>query len=274
MKDKNAILRHTDKSVLVSGHYKTDEKLVLRKEYNKFFEPKTDIVKDIIEFLFSRSPKSALDVGCGNGDFLIKLRKAGFKGKLTGLEISRGMLEPGIKQNSEENLGIDFIIGDAEELPFDDNSFDVIIAKHMLYHLPNIQKGVDEMYRCLKKGGALVITLNGENNNPFLHECEKMICKKYKFKTLHGKDMINTESTPKYLAKFSSHSTKIYFGRMNRPDLFAGYFGTFIDNYSPQPSKEQWTKILQDVKEYVQNKLKEIGAFNEERYTGLIIAKK
>lgn len=77
MKDKHAILRHTDKTVLVSGHYKTDEKLVLRKKYNTFFEPKTDIVKDVIEFVFSVSPKKVLDVGCGNGDFLIKLRKAG-----------------------------------------------------------------------------------------------------------------------------------------------------------------------------------------------------
>jgi len=274
MKSKNTILRHTDKSILVSGHYKTDEKLVLRKEYNKFFEPKTDIVKDIIEFVFSVSPKNVLDVGCGNGDFLIKLRKAGFSGKLTGLEISSGMLEGGIKQNSNENLGIDFIVGDAEKLPYEDNSFDVIIAKHMLYHLPNIQKGVDEMYRCLKKGGVLVITLNGKNNNPLLHECEKMVCKKYNFKTLHGRDMINTESTPAYLEKFASYSTKTYYGKMNRPDLFSEYFKTFIDNYFPQPSEEQWAQILLDVEEFIQNKIKETGAFNEERYTGLIIAKK
>ncbi len=53
---------------------------------------------------------------------------------------------------------------DATALPFEDGSFDAVIAMHMLYHLPNPSKGIAEMHRVLKPGGFLAVTTNGAGN--------------------------------------------------------------------------------------------------------------
>jgi len=161
------MLRHTNKELLATKYYGSQDKLVLRKTYNSFIEPRTSLDKDLIKEVLEFKPKKVLDIGCGNGDFLIGLRKSGFSGELTGLELSKGILSPGIKQNEKEKLNIDFIVGDAESLPFGKEVFDVVIAKHMLYHLPNIQLGVDEALRVLKKGGVYFVTFNCKDNIAF-----------------------------------------------------------------------------------------------------------
>lgn len=52
----------------------------------------------------------------------------------------------------------------ATALPFEDGSFDAVIAMHMLYHLPDPAKGFAEMHRVLKPGGFLAVTTNGAGN--------------------------------------------------------------------------------------------------------------
>jgi SAM-dependent methyltransferase len=59
---------------------------------------------------------------------------------------------------------------DAVALPFEDGSFDAVIAMHMLYHLPDPAKGIAEMHRVLKPGGFLAVTTNGAGNMQALYE--------------------------------------------------------------------------------------------------------
>lgn len=266
--------RTYDKSVLPKAHYKTDEKLVLRKKYNSFAVPRTNLDELLIKKIRACGAKCVLDVGCGNGDFLIELRKSGFDGELMGLDISPGIQKPGIKQNEKEKLGIKFMVGDAEQLPFEDNTFDAIIAKHMLYHLPTPQKGADEIYRCLKKGGLVIITLNSTRNTPLLHECEHFICNKYALKSEHGQDIVNMETIQDYLTKFTNIHKEYKEGKINKPDLFPAVFESFRDNYEPQPNDALWAKIMADVNAFVKDKIMATGAFIETRSNGLVIAHK
>jgi len=266
--------RSVDKALMQKAHYKTDEKLVLRKKYNQFAIPKANIHQDIIKKIFALKPTKILDVGCGNGDFLIELREKGFTGEITGLDISKGIQEKGREQNKKEKLNIEFIVGDAENLPFKDNSFDVITAKHMLYHLPNPQKGTDEMFRCLKKRGVAIITLNSKNNTPMLHECEHRICKKYKLATEHGQDLVNMETAEKFLHKFTNIEKFYKEGKISKPKMFPAIFESFRDNYDPQPSDALWKIIMNDVKTFVKEKIAANGEFVETRISGAIIAQK
>jgi SAM-dependent methyltransferase len=59
---------------------------------------------------------------------------------------------------------------DASALPFEEGSFDAVIAMHMLYHLPDPEKGIAEMFRVLKPGGFLGVTTNGAGNMRKMYE--------------------------------------------------------------------------------------------------------
>jgi ubiquinone/menaquinone biosynthesis C-methylase UbiE len=59
---------------------------------------------------------------------------------------------------------------DASALPFEEGSFDAVIAMHMLYHLPDPAKGIAETYRMLKPGGFLAVTTSGARNMRKMYE--------------------------------------------------------------------------------------------------------
>ncbi len=99
-----------------------------------------------------------LDVGCGEGVLLGYLNeKCGSNLKLSGLDLSGAAIEKASKDLPESVI---LKQGDAEHLPYEDNSFDVIICTHSFHHYPNPDKALSEFYRCLKKGGKLCIVEN------------------------------------------------------------------------------------------------------------------
>lgn len=107
-----------------------------------------------------------LDIGCGPGWFW-----AAAAGSLpAGLDLTLADLSPGMVKEAVERckaLPIASVTGhqaEAAELPFDDHSFDVVVAMHMLYHVKDPAAGIAEMHRVLKRGGVLAVTTNGERN--------------------------------------------------------------------------------------------------------------
>jgi len=266
-------LKTLDAKHLSSKEYGNFSKLGFRKYYNSFAVPTTKWEDEIFDFIKKSGAKKILDVGCGNGDLLILIRKNGFKGELVGVELSAGILAGGINESEENKLDINFVVGDAQNLPFEDECFDVVIAKHMIYHIPNPQKGIDEMYRCLKRGGSLLITLNSKNSSPHFHACEKLICEKFNLHTEHGQDLINVENITDFLGQFSNIETKLKNGLIKKPELFGKYVESFRGVLDPEPSDVTWGEIESFIADYIK-KEKQKAEFIETRITGLMIAKK
>ena len=92
-----------------------------------------------------------LDDGCGNG-FLGEevARRIGPRDLLVGVDLSRGMLEKARGRHTE------LVHADSERLPFADASFDTVIARSLLHHLPDPDAGIREIARVLRPGGELV----------------------------------------------------------------------------------------------------------------------
>lgn len=113
-----------------------------------------------------KSASSILDVGCGPGWFWAAIADELPENlKLTLSDLSAGMVQEAVKRC--EPLPFASVAGqqaDATALPFEDGSFDAVIAMHMLYHLPEPSKGIAEMHRVLKPGGFLAVTTNGAGN--------------------------------------------------------------------------------------------------------------
>lgn len=108
--------------------------------------------------------QTILELGCGSGGMW-----RGKAGKLPeGLtlvlsDLSVGMLETA-RENTREMDFIEYCVMDAQNIPFADGTLDIVIANHMLYHVPDIRKALSEISRVLKPDGTLYATTVGENN--------------------------------------------------------------------------------------------------------------
>lgn len=116
--------------------------------------------KKAIRLLRKRQPApvSLLDVATGTGDFALEALSLHPK-KIIGVDISAGMLEVGRQKIAKRGLGnrIELLQADSENLPFEDNMFDAVIVAFGVRNFENLQKGLKEMNRVLKPGGAVAI---------------------------------------------------------------------------------------------------------------------
>jgi len=92
---------------------------------------------------------TVLDAGCGEGSLSRMLAKKG--ARVTGTDISEPNVANAQKLAVSEGLSIHFQTADLEKLPFPDNSFDVVVCSHVLEHIPDFDKGLQEIFRVAKK---------------------------------------------------------------------------------------------------------------------------
>ena len=114
--------------------------------------------KRVVKIVSKTQPESVLDIATGTGDLAINLTQTNAK-KIIGLDISAGMLEVGRKKIANQQLDgtIEMILGDSENLPFDNNSFDAITVAFGVRNFENLEKGLAEILRVLKPNGIFVI---------------------------------------------------------------------------------------------------------------------
>ncbi|RIA08737.1 demethylmenaquinone methyltransferase/2-methoxy-6-polyprenyl-1,4-benzoquinol methylase [Flavobacteriaceae bacterium MAR_2010_72] len=114
--------------------------------------------KKVVEIVGNSQPENILDIATGTGDLAIHLAKTQAK-DIIGLDISEGMLEVGRKKVANKHLDetIKLIVGDSENLPFSDNTFDAITVAFGVRNFENLEKGLSEILRVLKPNGLFVI---------------------------------------------------------------------------------------------------------------------
>ncbi|MVX34795.1 bifunctional demethylmenaquinone methyltransferase/2-methoxy-6-polyprenyl-1,4-benzoquinol methylase UbiE, partial [Myroides sp. LoEW2-1] len=114
--------------------------------------------RKVLKMVADTKPESILDIATGTGDLAILLSKSDAT-KITGLDLSAGMLEVGRQKVKALNLQdrIEMIQGDSENLPFADNSFDAITVGFGIRNFEDLEKGLSEILRVLKPGGIFVI---------------------------------------------------------------------------------------------------------------------
>jgi SAM-dependent methyltransferase len=123
------------------------------------------LVEDVaIEAMSAARPDRVLDVGCGTADFTERLRRD-LGVEVTGLDLSPRMVE------LARARGIAAGQGDIQALPFGNESFDCVLANRVLYHLPDLDKGLSEIARVLYPGGRLVAITYSDLHLAQLFEC-------------------------------------------------------------------------------------------------------
>ena len=151
--------------------------------------PRYDLINDLQSFGLHRHWKQrviqaarpqpgqrALDLCCGTGDLALALARRG--AQVAGLDFSEQMLETAEgRRSGGRNHGLEgmdhaspsphFVRGDAQHIPFPDNSFDIVTVGYGLRNLANWETGLREMRRVAKPGGRLVVLDFGKPDNAF-----------------------------------------------------------------------------------------------------------
>lgn len=111
-----------------------------------------------IGLLQAQQPKLVLDIATGTADFAIEAMKLNPE-KVIGVDISEGMLNLGKEKVIKLGLQnkIELKLGDSENLPFDNNSFDAITVGFGVRNFENLEKGISDIYRVLRPNGTLAV---------------------------------------------------------------------------------------------------------------------
>ena len=136
----------------ISGNY---------DDLNRLISFGTDLKwrKKVLKHIINHQPESILDIATGTGDLAIKFAEKTKASKIVGLDLSEGMLSVARKKVNDTELEnkVEFIKGDSEALPFDENSFNAITVSFGIRNFDNLEKGLSEIFRVLKPNGALII---------------------------------------------------------------------------------------------------------------------
>ncbi|WP_281689357.1 class I SAM-dependent methyltransferase [Pseudonocardia thermophila] len=98
----------------------------------------------------------ALELGCGTGFFLLNLMQAGLARTGAVTDLSPGMVQVALRNAERLGLDVDGRVADAERIPFDDDTFDVVVGHAVLHHIPDVEQALREVLRVLKPGGRFV----------------------------------------------------------------------------------------------------------------------
>ena len=99
---------------------------------------------------------TALELGCGTGFFLLNLKQAGVidEGHVT--DLSPGMVEVAVRNARGLGFDVEGRVADAESIPYDDDTFDLVVGHAVLHHIPDLDVAMREILRVLKPGGRFV----------------------------------------------------------------------------------------------------------------------
>lgn len=154
-------MRHNDPE-LVAREYANEKGLMGRRAAYRYSEG-PDPRELTFQAVAEAAPRRVLEVGPGPGELAERIERE-LGASVTAVDISERMVE------LTRARGIEAIFGDVQELPFPDEAFDCAVAAWMLYHVPDVERGIAELARVVRPGGRLVAVTNGADHWQGLRE--------------------------------------------------------------------------------------------------------
>lgn len=149
-------MTHLNDPKLVAEQYATDENL--RKRQALYDDTTGPDAKETLRTAIARCrPRRVLEVGGGQG-WLSQWMDEELAAEVTMVDLSPHMVD------LAKARGVDARVADVQALPFDDASFDTVVAAWMLYHVPDLDRGLSELARVLEPGGRLICNTNSRNH--------------------------------------------------------------------------------------------------------------
>ncbi|MBA2461496.1 MAG: class I SAM-dependent methyltransferase [Actinobacteria bacterium] len=181
----------------VREQYATEDGLAARASLYLYTGGGTDARDVVVSELRRIAPQRVLEVGCGWGELAERIEREIGCG-IVALDLSPRMVE------LARERGVDAQVGDVQELPFEEGEFDAVVAAWMLYHVPDLERGLAEIARVVRPGGAFVAVTNGTRDFEELWQ-------------LVGRDTSDRQLT--FRAENAEEHLRRYFSSVERHDI-------------------------------------------------------
>lgn len=262
---------------LVREQYATHDNLKIRQEiHEQYTVPKVHFPAWAIERLDLKSDKSILDVGCGTGIYHNALVDTGHAHRYCGVDLSMGML-------AEHSAPDRVTVSDVVKLPFADDSFDVVMANHMLYHIPDISAAIKEMHRVLKPEGVLMAATNSIHTMP---ELQVLMRRAIVLLTRHGPAQVRAPALPsdEFALENGSRILAKHFYAVVRHDLpntlvfpdvepaMAYLESTRNLREAQLPPDVVWEDVMMIMRQQINQLIKHLGELVINKQIGVLIA--
>lgn len=183
-------------------------------------------IPEVVQFEKQRG-KKVLEIGCGLGTDLLQFARHG--ANVTGVDLTPKSMELLKKRFKINNLPGEFSVVNAEELPFEDNTFDYVYSHGVIHHSPNTEKIVENIHRILKPNGEFMVMIYHKNS--YYYYGSIMFFKKIGFRLLGWDIEISDEEWLSYGTDgFGNPHSKVY-TRKQAKELFSAFKDVKVSTY-------------------------------------------
>ena len=263
----------SNQAYLLTDQYKDSSNLNARIQlHQRFSTNKYDWHRWVFDQLKIASGSQILELGCGPAWlWRNNLDRIPADWHIMLSDFSAGMLQEAQRQLSTSQHPFSFAVIDAQAIPLADASLDVVIANHMLYHVPDRAKALSEIQRVLKPGGRFYAATGGEKH---LQEAEELLGRVFSESLWNyndGKKPFTLESGAEELAEWFSQVTL----HLYEDGLIVTEVEPLMTYFLSTRAKSQLVdEKLQKLREIVEQEIAQHGSIYITKSTGLFEARK
>jgi ubiquinone/menaquinone biosynthesis C-methylase UbiE len=272
----------TDEQFLKKQQYANEDQLSVRIHTHELFtHPKIDFPQWVLDHLDWEDIHTVIDVGCGAGIYIPYLQKQVSPGGLiVSADLSLGMLRDVAAKPFVASTNL--LNARARQIPLLDASCDVVLANHMLYHVPDIPSVIREIRRVLRPGGVLIATTNAERSMlTFLNEIQAayhalgvpIASLPTPFRKNFSLESGGQFITP-YLLRMEIHRIESALVFPEAKPVLAYIQSMYTFYQSHLPTHIAWTAVLEQLQTQIETIIKNDGVYHVSKTSGVFIAYK
>jgi SAM-dependent methyltransferase len=274
-------LAGTERSV-VAAQYEDSSNLQSRVNVYAYLCPEQPLPNGVtfedwvLDHLDWTGEESALDIGCGPGGFLSPLSLRA--GRVMGFDLSLGMLARAMKRTPDCQAHL--AVADIQALPLVSDSVDVVVAAFMLYHVPHLDRAIEELFRVLQSGGAILAVTNGPGDKAEIRQAWQEAGRRIvgqTFNVPHWSDNFNLDNGATVLGeRFDVVAVDRTRGTFEFPE--PGPVLAWVQSLRPGLEggieDATWMDVMGELRRVVAHEIEAQGTFAAGKDSGLVIARK